>query len=374
MKFALSPDQNELRKLASKMFSEASSAGPRVQSEDPEEDYDPGLWASMAESGLLAIDMPEEAGGQALKGVETAVLMEQMGRTMVCSPYFGSVTMAARALQECAPDSQEAVGHLQGIGRGELQAALVVDDGFSFSGHGSDQLVVEAVEGGHVLTGTVEPVVDGATADVLVCPALVEGELGLFIVRTEDPSVRVQRLRAFDPTRKLARITFAEAPANQVARGGQVAAGLNTTLAHVRVAMANEAVGLSAFCLDSSVEYSKVREQFGRPIGSFQAVKHMCAEMFVEVESSRALAWAAAWYDSVDADDLGRRAAQAKARCTRSAVEVASTAIQVHGGIGFTWEHPLHYYLKRAKASSLLYGTGPDLRAEVAARYQLAGV
>ena len=226
-------------------------------------------------------------------------------------------------------------------------------------------------DGGTLLTGVKMYVVDGQYADVFVVSARSpEGSVGLYVVDADRPEVAATALNPLDLTRPQARVEFDAAPARPLAGAG-AAVIADRVLATAAILWAAESVGGAQRCLDMAVDYAKIRVQFGRPIGSFQAIKHLCADMLLEVESARSAAyWAAAALDDDTADPLAA-AALAKAHCSTAFAKVASDNIQIHGGIGFTWEHPAQMYYKRAKTSEILFGEPAWQRERLAAQARL---
>jgi alkylation response protein AidB-like acyl-CoA dehydrogenase len=282
--------------------------------------------------------------------------MEELGRSLACLPYFATVGLAVNALL-ASGDERAQRDLLPRLASGEATGTLAV-----LEPPGSwdlDQLATRARRQGDgwVVDGVKAFVVDGHTADVVLVAAQAPGGLGVFAVEGGAAGVERVPVPQLDQTRKLARVELSAAPAALVGEEGGAASWLPRALDLAAVALAMEQVGGAKRCLDMTVEYAKARQQFGHPIGSFQAIKHRCADMLLRVESARAAAYYAAWAAAEDAEELPAVASLARAYCSEAYAWVAGETIQVHGGIGFTWEHDAHLYFKRAKASELLLGS-----------------
>src|SRR6201986_414471 len=278
-----------------------------------------------------------------------------MGRVLLCAPFFSTVGLAAHALF-AAGDDQAKREYLPRIADGSLLATVAgtEEDGrWDLAAVRTTGRPDGTVPGAFLVDGTKMFVVDGHIAQVLLVVAGTDGGLGLFAVDASDAGVVRTPLQTLDMTRKLARIELRRVPARLVSGPGDATAALSRALYLALVALTAEQVGGAQRCLDMAVDYAKVRMQFGRPIGIFQAIKHKCAEMLIEVESAKSAAYHAA---GSTADELGVAAAVAKAYCSAAYFHVAAETIQVHGGIGFTWEHDAHLYFRRAKSSQLLFG------------------
>ena len=356
MIFAFSAEQNELRSVV-RAFLERRSPESEVRRLMATTDgYDTATWKHLAtQIGLQGLTIPEEFGGAGGSFVELGIVLEEMGRSLLCAPFFATAVLAANALLHSG-DKAAMSDYLPGIASGDTVATVAfVEDAGRWDAEGI-QMRAERDGGQWRLTGAKTFVLDGLTADVLIVAARTADGVSLFAVRAAADGLHRAPLRTLDETRKQARVEFSGTPARLI---GAVGAGW-TTLAGVldlaAVALAAEQVGGAQRCLDMAVEYAKQRVQFGRPIGSFQAVKHKCADMLLEVETARSAAYYAMWAAAGESDDLSVVASLAKAHCSDAYFHVAAENIQVHGGIGFTWEHPAHLYFKRAKSSQLLFG------------------
>jgi alkylation response protein AidB-like acyl-CoA dehydrogenase len=320
------------------------------------EGYDPAVWSQMANQlGLQSLTIPEEYGGSGFSYVELIVVLEEMGAALLCAPFFSTVALGANALLTSGDDSAKS-DLLPGIASGETIATLAFTED---SGRWDiDGVTLEAAPSGDVwtLNGHKSFVLDGHVADLILVVARTDAGISLFSVAGNAEGLTRTPLATMDQTRKQARLEFNGTPARLIGTDGGAEAGLSKTLDLAAVALAAEQVGGAQRCLDTAVEYAKTRIQFGRPIGSFQAIKHKCADMLLEVESSKSAAYYAGWAAAEDSDELPVVASLAKSYCSEAYFHAAAENIQIHGGIGFTWEHPAHLYFKRAKSSELLFG------------------
>jgi len=316
--------------------------------------FDRSLWKELADLGWTGLTIDEAHGGAGYGFVELSVLLEEMGRAVTPGPFFASAVVATEAIKAAATPTQQAE-LLPGLASGETIATLAVWE--RPRGWALDDVATTAApaDSAWVLSGRKRFVLDGHLADLLIVAArLPEGEVGLFVVDAGAEGVSITQAPALDPTRRLADVVL-DGVAAELLGDGPGAAGLAHALRLGLVALANEEVGGAQRCLEMSVEHAKTRYQFGRPIGSFQAIKHRCAEMLVRVEQARSAAYYAARVTD-DPEELEIAAPLAAALCSEAYLWVAGENIQVHGGIGFTWEHDAHLYFKRAKASTLLFG------------------
>jgi alkylation response protein AidB-like acyl-CoA dehydrogenase len=323
---------------------------------ETDEGYDPAVWKQMGEQlGLQGLIVPEEFGGSGYSYVELGVVLEEMGRSLLCAPYFSTVVLAGNTLLHSGDDAAKK-DYLPGIASGETIATLAFTEP---SGKWDEAgITMEATRDGDgwVLNGTKSFVVDGATAGLILVAARTGKGVSLFAVDGDAAGLTRTSLSTMDQTRKQAKLEFSGTPARLIGTEGEGWKTLSTVLDLAAVALAAEQVGGAQKVLDMSVEYAKVRIQFGRPIGSFQAIKHKCADMLLEVESAKSAAYYGMWCASEMNDELPSVASLAKAYCSEAYFHSAAENIQIHGGIGFTWEHPAHLYFKRAKSSELLFG------------------
>ena len=352
-------EQEELRDSIKRFLTEKSSSENVRELMETDDGFDPDVYKQMAELGWLGIAIPEEHGGLGYSFVELFVLLEEMGRKLLVAPFFSSVVLAASVIEQAGTDAQKKE-FLPGIAEGSLRAALAVTEPPGRWDADGITLRATASEDGYVLDGTKTYVLDGHTADLLIVAARTEGRgsdgITLFSVAGDASGIERKLLESMDQTRKFAEITFSSVAAQALGEPNQGWSALSKTLDRASVALAAEAVGGAQECLEKTVEYAKERTQFDRPIGSFQAIQHRLADLFMEVEMARSGAYYAAWAVAEDTDEVPVVASLAKAYCAQAFFHAASESIQVHAGIGFTWEHDAHLYFKRAKTTELLLG------------------
>jgi len=367
MNFAFSEEQEELRKTVRSFLDQKSPETEVRRLMETDEGYDPAVWKQMGEQlGLQGLIVPEEFGGSGYSYVELGVVLEEMGRALLCAPYFSTVVLAGNALLHSGDDAAKK-DYLPGIASGETIATLAFTEP---SGKWDEAgITMEAMKKGDgwVLNGTKSFVLDGATASLILVAARTGKGVSLFGVEGDASGLTRTALSTMDQTRKQAKLEFNGTPARLIGTEGDGWKTLSTVLDLAAVALAAEQVGGAQKVLDMSVEYAKVRIQFGRPIGSFQAIKHKCADMLLEVESAKSAAYYGMWCASEMNDELPSVASLAKAYCSEAYFHSAAENIQIHGGIGFTWEHPAHLYFKRAKSSELLLGD-PSYHRELLAQ------
>jgi alkylation response protein AidB-like acyl-CoA dehydrogenase len=356
MNFAFSEEQDELRKSVRRFLEDKSPETEVRRLMETTEGYDPAVWSQMAEQiGLQSLTIPEAYGGAGFSYVELVVVLEEMGASLLCAPFFATVALGANALL-ASGDEQAKSDLLPGIASGETIATLALTED---SGRwDADGVTLAATQSGGTwkLDGHKSFVIDGHVANLVLVVARTSAGLSLFAVGGDAAGLTRTPLATMDQTRKQARLVFEGVEGRLVGTDGGAEPVLSKTLDLAAVALAAEQVGGAQRCLDMSVEYAKTRIQFGRPIGSFQAIKHKCADMLLEVESAKSAAYYAGWAASEDSDELPVVASLAKSYCSEAYFHAAAENIQIHGGIGFTWEHPAHLYFKRAKSSELLLG------------------
>jgi alkylation response protein AidB-like acyl-CoA dehydrogenase len=367
MNFAFSDEQEELRAAVRRFLTEKSPESEVRRLMDTTEGYDPAVWSQMADQlGLQSLTIPEEFGGSGFSYVELIVVLEEMGAALLCAPFFSTVALGANALLTSGDDDAKK-NYLPGIASGETIATLAIteDNGkWDFSGI---ECAAQRKGDRWVLDGHKMFVLDGHVADLVIVAARTAEGVTLFAVDGDAAGLTRTPLPTMDQTRKQARLEFSGTPATLIGTEGGAEPGLSKTLDLAAVALAAEQVGGAQHVLDASVEYAKTRIQFGRPIGSFQAIKHKCADMLLEVESAKSAAYYAGWAAAEDSDELPVVASLAKSYCSEAYFHAAAENIQIHGGIGFTWEHPAHLYFKRAKSSELLLGD-PSYHRELLAQ------
>jgi alkylation response protein AidB-like acyl-CoA dehydrogenase len=369
--FAFSDEQEQLREVVRKYLASTSPEAEVRRLMATTAGYDDLVFKDMASQlGLQGIAIPEQYGGSGFGFLELSVILEEMGRALLCAPYFSTVVLAAQALLESG-DDEACRAFLPRIASGDLVATFAVPAGVA----DRSAITVTEHDGQHVLDGVAQYVLDGCTADLVLVVAHAKGDddrSSLFAIPSanalfSDVLTRTP-LHSLDQTRKLARLEFHRAPVQLVGAPGAGDEIVEAALTKAAVALASEQVGICQWGVATSAEYARTRVQFGRPIGTFQAVKHKCVDMLLDLEAAKAVAYYAAWTVETDAPDLPVMSSLAKAECSEAALHVATETLHVHGGIGFTWEHPAHLYLKRAQSAALLFGDPSHHRELVCTR------
>ena len=374
MHFAFTQEQEQLRDAVRGFLSAHSSSEAVRRAMQAERGFDPDVWKRIgSELGWPAILVPEEYGGLGLGWVEVVALFELTGEALLCAPLFSTICLGANALL-LAGSAEQKAEWLPGIAEGRAIVTLAWAE--SARDPGPEQIRATARRDGEsfVLSGRKRTVVDGADADAIVVATRTLGTTGaagieLFLVPGDAPGLVRRAVPTLDPTRRIAEIELHDVrlPAtSRMARDSDGAAALAKILDRAAIGLAAEQVGGAQRCLDLSVEYAKGRVQFGRPIGSFQAIKHKCANMLVKVESARSASYYAACVAAEDGAELMAAASLAKAYCSEAYFRCAAECLQIHGGVGFTWEYDVHLYLKRAKASETFLGSPPWHRERIA--------
>jgi alkylation response protein AidB-like acyl-CoA dehydrogenase len=368
MQFGLTETQQVMKNSAREFFSaECPIAEVRRLMETPTA-YDAALWRKMAHQGWTGIVFDEEHGGLGLGLVEMAVALEEMGRALLPGPYLSTVLLAGVAIDAAGNPAQKRK-YLPRIANGEARATLALLEASARWDPDAVQLDAQPTPAGFALTGRKMFVPDAAAADFLVCAARRGPDLGLFVVPRGVPGLTVSPLPAIDETRKLYQVAFDDVPVaaeDCLAIGDSARAALDRALAVSTVALVAEMVGGMQRVMEIAVEYAKARKQFGKPIGQFQAVQHLCADMLLLTESSRSAAYYAAWALQERAPEADAAVSIAKAYASDAYREVGNRGIQVQGGMGFTWENNAHLYYKRAKASELMFGDATYHRERIA--------
>ena len=368
MDFAFTDEHDHLRQSVRKFLDDQSSEAAVRAAMETERGWDTRVWQRMAaEMALPGLAVPEQHGGAGLGPIELVIVMEEMGRALYCGPYLSTAVLAVAALTRLADETARRE-LLPEIAAGRLTGTLAVADEHGRMDPASPGVRATAGAAGWKLEGVSSYVVDGHSADVVLVAARADDGVALFRVESGAPRLERQPLPTLDLTRKLARLSFAGAPAVRLS-AGDGAAGLSCVVALGAAALAAEQTGGAQRCLDMASEYARTRLQFGRAIGSFQAIKHKCADMLVEVEFARSAVYHAGFRAAEgDDEELIVAAHMAKSYCSEAYFHAAAETIQIHGGMGFTWEHPAHLYFKRAKASSVLLGDPLEERRKLAER------
>ena len=378
MDFGFSEEQEMLRKSARDFLAKECPMTYVRQMMEDERGFRDEQWQQMAGLGWMGLILPEEHGGAGLDFVDLIVVLEEMGRVVLPGPFFSTVVLGGVALLEGGSAAQKKE-LLPKFAAGKLRVTLAqLEPSARWDAEGI-ALEARPAGGGYKLSGTKLFVPDAHTADLLIVAGRAPGSTGaegvsLFLVDAKAPGVTTTLLKTMDQTRKLCEVALRDVsvPAERVlGPAGQGWKLLERVTDRGKVGLCAEMCGGAQKVLEMSVDYAKVREQFGRPIGSFQAIQHKCANMLVEVESSKSATYYAAWAVANDVPEAPLAAAMAKAYCSDAYRHTAGEGIQIHGGIGFTWEHDMHIYFKRAKSSEVTFGDATWNREIVA---QLIGL
>ncbi len=365
MQFSFTDEQEQFRSVIRRFLTDKSPTTEVRRLMETSEGYDRDVWRQLSqELALPGIHIPERYGGAGFGAVELGIVMEELGRSLLCAPYFSSSVLAANAILNAASESQK-VELLPDIASGERLATLAVTEpNGRWDTQGIELTATLAKDGAgteFLLNGVKSFVLDGQIADLLIVVGrnlATSGDEGLsfFALPAQTPGVERRALETMDPTRKLSRIEFRNARAELLGELGTGARALANTLDHAAIALANEMVGGAQALFDSAISYVQTRMQFGRVIGSFQAIKHKCADMLLEVELAKSAAYYAAEAAAEDDPELPALASLAKACTSDAYMNTAANCIQLHGGIGFTWDHDTHLWFKRAKSSEVFLG------------------
>lgn len=353
--------EEDLRAAVRSLLADRADAPTVIARTESGTPYDPQLWKALAtDIGAAGLLVPEKLGGQGATHREAAVVIEELGRSVAPAPYLTSSVVATETLMALGSEDGPVAGLLAELAAGRKVAVLAVP----FSTAASGTPVVTGA-----LDGTLGPVADAAAADVLLVPTVD----GLYAVETDTPGVSVQPLVPLDLTRPLATITITltGATGTRLAAAGTARSAVDRGLLAGAGLLASEQLGLAEWCLTETVRHTRERHQFNRPVGSFQSLKHRMAQLWLEVVSARAAARNAADALATGSPDTPLAVAVAQAYCSRVAVHAAEECVQLHGGIGMTWEHPAHLYLKRAKADATAFGTAGRHRETVAGLMEL---
>jgi alkylation response protein AidB-like acyl-CoA dehydrogenase len=361
MKFSFSSEQEEFRTSLRRFLAERSPTKEVRRLMETDAGFDPAAWRKLnGELGLTAVRIPEAYGGQGFGFGELGIVLEEMGRALLCAPYFSTAVLATGAILNAGTDAEKQA-LLPGIASGDTIATLAwVEDPAHWDAAATK---MTATQSGSTwkLDGHKSYVLDGHTADLIVVLARAPGSSGdvglsLFTVKGDAKGLERRNLKVMDPTRKLARLEFKGVEATLLGTDGVAAAPFARTMVEAAVCLANEMAGVSERLREDALAYAQMRMQFGRPIASFQSMKHKQADMLVDVELAKSAAYyAAAALDEGD-EDIVAVASLAKAAASEAALQTAIHAIQIHGGIGFTWDNDTHLWFKRAKSSEVLLG------------------
>ncbi|MFH8572985.1 acyl-CoA dehydrogenase family protein [Streptomyces sp. NPDC017993] len=360
-------EQQQLRTVLRDFYREVSGPEDVRKQQATPRGYDPALWARLAgEIGVHGLAVPEEYGGSGFTFAELAVALEESGRALYCAPLLPTVALAAHALLAC-DDPAACARYLPRIADGTLTATIA---GFDADAPG---VTAEQTVSGWVLRGRADFLLDGAGADLILVRADTPAGPRLFACEPAADTCRRTPRRVLDETRRQALVEFRGAPATVVGTAERTADTVSATLDIGRAALAAEQVGGSGHALEATVEFVAQRHQFGRPIGSFQAVKHRLADLLVALEAARSASTYATACVAVASPQLPVAAVTAAVVCSETFRLATAEYVQLHGGIGFTWEHPAHLYVRRARSGEVLFGTADGHRARLAALVGLTG-
>ncbi len=358
MEFELNETQRLFQRSARELF--AQECPPTLVREmiEKNEPYSDALWSKLVEQGWTGLIFSEEDGGLGLGMVEMAVAFEEMGRALVPGAFLSTVALAGSLIEKACSPAYRAT-RLQAICEGQAKATLALLEESANWDPDAVTMAATPIEGGFKLSGTKLFVSDASVADCIVTVARVGSGLVLAFVDAKTPGVSIKPMPGIDITRSLSAVSFHDAVINTedvVVDSAKARAALRHALDVATLALSAEMVGGMQLLLEASVEYAKTRKQFGKPIGQFQAVQHHCANMLLMTESARSAIYYAAWMMGNDPEQAPLAVSMAKAYASDGYREVGNLAVQVHGGIGFTWDENVHFYYKRSKASELMFG------------------
>ena len=367
LQFAFTAEQQQFRDSIARFCRTHAPTARTRQQMASDTGLDRELWTGLcSELGLSGVQVPESLGGQGFGQVELGIVMEELGRANVCAPYLASSVLAANALVHAAAPAPRAEWLPQLCDGTQLATLAVAEADGHWDPHRTT-VAARKTDRGWRLDGVKTYVLEGHVADLILVVARAPGShdhegLSLFGVRAGTPGLQVRALNSLDPTRRLARVAFTGAEALLLSEEGAAAPGLDRAMDESLAALSSEMVGGAQALLDATVSYAKMRIQFGRPIGSFQAIKHRLADLLLDVEFARSAAYRACEVAAEDPSPLREVASVAKALASDAFMLAAREAVQLHGGIGFTWEHDTHLYFKRAQSSSVLLGSAAEHR------------
>jgi acyl-CoA dehydrogenase len=354
--FTLSEEQRALRTAVADLMARHSTEAQVRTLMATDTGVDPKVWHELAAMGLTGLLIGDEYGGAGAGPVEMGIAMEEMGRVLMVSPFLSTAVLVPSLLTK-AGDAAECAAVLPRIASGDLIASVAYAEGDSARLPATIATSAGAIGDAWHITGYKHFVLDGQSADVLYVLAETDAGPGVFAVDAGAAGLDVTPLTTVDPTRKQCRLQFVDTPARLIGRLGAGVEVFTAALDRAGLALVSEQAGGARRTVEMATEYAKTRYQFGRAIGSFQAVKHMCADMLLEAESATSAARFVAGSFAEQAPSRVADLALAQAYCSDAFVFVAATNIQVHGGIGFTWEHPAHLYLRRARSDAQLLGS-----------------
>jgi alkylation response protein AidB-like acyl-CoA dehydrogenase len=368
MDFGLTETQQTLKNTVRKFLAAECPMAEVRRIMETDTGFDPALWAKMTEQGWTGMIIPEQYGGFGMGMVEMAATLEEMGRALLPGPFFNTVLMAG-ALIESAGNEIQKQKYLGAIARGEAKATVAFLEESASASPDGVKMQARAAGGGYTLDGTKLFVPSAAVADVMVVVARLDGELALFVVSGKAAGLKISPMSSMDLTRKAYEVGFKDvkvASDDLLASGQPALKALDRARQIATVGLVAEMTGGMQRLLEITVEYAKTRKQFGRPIGQFQAVQHQCADMLVYTESSRSAAYYAAYAIQERIPEARLAVSVAKAYASEAYRETGNRAIQVHGGMGFTWENDAHLFYRRAKVSEQMFGDAAFHREQIA--------
>ena len=361
MSFSFTDEHVEFRSVLRRFLTEKSPTAEVRRLMETDDGYDPEVWRALSqELGLTALHIPEDYGGQGFGAVELAIALEEMGRALLCAPYFSSIVLAATAIIYGANEDQKRA-LLPPIAAGEIRAALAFTEENGRWEPGAMETEATAVGDTFELNGVKSFVLDGHTAQQILVMARDPGTSGndglsLFLTSSDTAGLQRRLLKSMDGTRKLARLEFKGVKATLLGEQGAAATTFAKTLNLAVACLANEMVGGAEALREQALDYAQMRMQFGRAISSFQTMKHKQADMLIDVELAKSAAYYAAAAADEEPDELPAVASLAKAGASEAYLQTAIHTIQIHGGIGFTWDNDTHLWFKRAKSSQVFLG------------------
>jgi alkylation response protein AidB-like acyl-CoA dehydrogenase len=368
MNFAFSAEQEEFRATVRRFLQQRWPLAATRRWIETETGFDSAVWRQMAaELGLQGLVVPEEFGGAGFGFLELGIVLEELGRELAGGPYFATACLAVCAIRNAGtPDQQREL--LPAIAAGKKIATLAAASATGRTAFGPSGVRARRKEGGWRLDGTASFVIDGQNAELIVVTASVSpgSAQEFFVVDAGAAGFRARPVETLDLTRRMADLRFDDVSARLLGEPGGNEAALQTTFDQAAICASAEQVGAAARCLEQAVAYASERIQFGRPIGSFQAVKHRAAEIKLELELARSVTYWAWWVADQGTEDLPRAASLAKSVCSETLLAASAANIHIHGGMGFTWEHDAHLFYRRAKASQILFGDAVAHRARLA--------
>jgi alkylation response protein AidB-like acyl-CoA dehydrogenase len=375
MEFGFTEEQEMIRSQAAEFLKNEYPIALVRELMENEHGYNHDLWGKMTAMGWSGLIFPEEYGGSGLTFVELTVLLEEMGRALVPGTFFSAVLLAGLTLLEAASEEQKQCW-LTSLAEGGLKATLALTEpNGSWKAAGVSTVTAEHGDGEYIISGTKLFVPEAHVSDLIICAArtsssaVPEEGISLFAIDRDSNGLNITLLQTMDQTRRVYEVSFerVRVPANRVLGGlGSAWPVIERVINRATIGICAEMVGGAQKMLDMCVAYAKQRIQFGRPIGGFQAIQHKCADMLLLIESARSAVYAAAWAASKDEPDTALLASVAKAYTSDAYRFVTGEGIQIHGGMGFTWEHDAHLYFKRAKADEFNFGDANYHRARVA--------